>query len=181
MERDERGRFVPHEHEQERVTLDAAGGAEQVLQRLIHERQSLVQAVEVLATYRGIMSQLEAAEGQLRATRALVEEEHRDLATIQERKAQQIVDIHAALAAEKDARERDMTNALAGLVAEQAEAERELLQTRARLAELEAEEVQQRREHAATIALRHNELAELQATYAQVQQALERIAQAAHA
>src|SRR5262249_38652638 len=145
MERDERGRFTPHEHE--RVTLDAAGSAEQVLQRLIHERQSLAGAVEVLATYRGVMSQLEAAEGQLRATRALVEEEHKDLVAVQERKAQQMLEIQAALAAEKDARERDMTNALAGLVAEQAEAERELLAVRERIAALEAEEVQQRREH----------------------------------
>src|SRR5215510_2080330 len=131
MERDERGRFVPHEHDQERVKLDAAGAAEQVLQRLIHERQSLASAVEVLATYRGVMSQLEAAEGQLRATRALVEEEHKDLVAVQERKAQQMLEIQAALAAEKDARERDMTNALAGLVAEQAEADQALLQTRA--------------------------------------------------
>src|SRR5262245_66579999 len=117
MERDERGRFVPHEHEQERVTLDAAGGAEQVLQRLIHERQSLAGAVEVLATYRGVMSQLEAAEGQLRATRALVEEEHKDLAAVQERKAQQLEDIEAAFQALRAERAREIESALAGLVA----------------------------------------------------------------
>jgi len=181
MERDERGRFMPHETEHDRVTLDAAGMAEQVLQRLIHERQSLASAVEVLATYRGVLSQLEAAEGQLRATRALVEEEHKDLVAVQERKAQQLEDIEAAFAALKAERERDLESALAGLVAEQAEADQALLETRQRIAALEAEEVEQRRQHAATLALRQSELAELQATYAQVQQALGRIALAAHA
>src|SRR5262249_45307701 len=133
MERDERGRFTPHEHE--RVTLDAAGSAEQVLQRLIHERQSLAGAVEGLATYRGVMSQLEAAEGQLRATRALVEEEHQDLVAVQERKAQQMAEIQAQLAEFHALREREIESALSGLVAEQAEADQALLATRARLAE----------------------------------------------
>jgi len=182
-ERDERGRFMPHEHEHEhdRVTLDAAGQAEQVLQRLIHERQSLQSAVEVLATYRAVMSQVEAAEGQLRALRALVEDEHQDLVAVQERKAQQVLDIEAEMEALKAARERDMTNALAGLVAEQAEADQALLATRERLAALEAEEVERLRAHAAERARMQGEIAELQATYEQVYQALGRIAQAAHA
>jgi len=158
-----------------RVTLDAAGNAEAVLQRLIHERQSLQNAAHVMQTYREVLHHLEPAERQLAELRRERDELEQELSQMHERKAQLLREMEAEIAHMKDSKEQAIEADLQGLRTRQAEAEAALDLVRSRVAGLEAEEVEMTARFGALKERLERETQDMQATHAEVQQALERI------
>jgi len=76
------------------VSLDDIALAEQVLQRLIHEKKALENGAKVLAAYRQAVASLQTAHNELTTTQESLETAQHDLQYAESTKTQRLKEIH---------------------------------------------------------------------------------------
>jgi len=101
----------------ESINLEDVGAAEQVLQRLVHERQALEQGARALATYRLTALKLQEVQDALVSANATLEESQKAVVVAQRVKIEELGKIDNELQQYKEQRSKDIQKEIDDLLA----------------------------------------------------------------